>query len=377
MSKLLTLFGLVFIVSSFNSARASHLNSGEIYYEYLGSDQYRITLVVYRDCLSTGAQLDNPLALGVFDAQTNTLFQSVMVPSLNPVDTVPFSILCDTILGVNGCWQRQTYQTVLTLPANPEGYIVTYQRCCVIPAVMNIQNSSDFGFTLSTTINGTNSFAPINSSPYFKEEPPMVICLNDVVTFDQGAIDLDGDSLVYALDSCWKGGSWLNNVAPNPPNAPPYGHFNWENGFSALSPLGASSMVSLDLLGNLTFVPSMIGDFMVVVRADEYRDGALIGHTKRPFVVRVVSTLPSTASIADNIYGNRVELFPNPVEGLCTIKNAKNGHLTITDSSGKRLFKGEVKSDEEMIQMEEYDAGLYYFILDFDGNQVIRKMSKL
>ena len=160
MSKLLTLFGLIFIVSSFNSARASHLNSGEIYYEYLGSDQYRITLVVYRDCLSTGAQLDNPLALGVFDAQTNTLFQSVMVPSLNPVDTVPFSILCDTVLGINGCWQRQTYQTVLTLPANPDGYIVTYQRCCVIPAAMNIQNSSDFGFTLSTTINGTNSSAP-------------------------------------------------------------------------------------------------------------------------------------------------------------------------------------------------------------------------
>ena len=36
------------------ATRASHISGGEIYYDCIGPNQYRITLVVYRDCAGIG-----------------------------------------------------------------------------------------------------------------------------------------------------------------------------------------------------------------------------------------------------------------------------------------------------------------------------------
>src|SRR5690606_28907955 len=44
-------------------ASATHISGGEIYYECLGGDQYRITLVVYRDC--AGINLNSSYTLNV------------------------------------------------------------------------------------------------------------------------------------------------------------------------------------------------------------------------------------------------------------------------------------------------------------------------
>lgn len=44
-------------------ASATHISGGKIYYECLGNDQYRITLVVYRDC--AGINLNSSYTLNV------------------------------------------------------------------------------------------------------------------------------------------------------------------------------------------------------------------------------------------------------------------------------------------------------------------------
>ena len=49
------------------TASASHIVGGEMYYDCLGGNQYKITLKLYRDCLSDGAEFDNPLYITVFD----------------------------------------------------------------------------------------------------------------------------------------------------------------------------------------------------------------------------------------------------------------------------------------------------------------------
>ena len=41
---------------------------GEIFYECLGGDQYRITLKVYRDCLNGEAPFDNPATISVYNS---------------------------------------------------------------------------------------------------------------------------------------------------------------------------------------------------------------------------------------------------------------------------------------------------------------------
>ena len=54
------------IILSSSSLKASHIVGGEIYYDYLRNNSYRFYISVYRDCLSSGAEFDSPLSLGVF-----------------------------------------------------------------------------------------------------------------------------------------------------------------------------------------------------------------------------------------------------------------------------------------------------------------------
>ena len=50
--------------------RAEHLVGGEIWYDFLGNNRYRVTLRIYRDCNSSGATLDPQAAVTAFDGLT-------------------------------------------------------------------------------------------------------------------------------------------------------------------------------------------------------------------------------------------------------------------------------------------------------------------
>ncbi len=58
-------FVLIFSLLSAFSSWASHIIGGEIYYDSLGNNQYKITIEIYRDCNSATA-FDNPLNYTIF-----------------------------------------------------------------------------------------------------------------------------------------------------------------------------------------------------------------------------------------------------------------------------------------------------------------------
>jgi hypothetical protein len=74
--KLFVLFISLFMLFA---AKASHIVGGDIYYDYLGSNNYRFYITLYRDCNSTGAQYDNPLKLAVYN-QDNFLTHDISIP---------------------------------------------------------------------------------------------------------------------------------------------------------------------------------------------------------------------------------------------------------------------------------------------------------
>ena len=65
----------------------------------------------------------------------------------------------------------------------------------------------DWGATYSinippSSVSGQNI---INTSPYFVNYPPVYICVNKPIVYDNSAIDADGDSLVYRLCTPYSG----------------------------------------------------------------------------------------------------------------------------------------------------------------------------
>jgi gliding motility-associated-like protein len=267
-------------------ARASHIIGGDIYYDYLGNNQYRFFITLYRDCASTGAAYDDPLYLSIFK-QGNVHFVTVQVPFPgsvilpnnfnNPCATQPSGI----------CVERAIYQTVLTLPPIPGGYTVSYQRCCRGPNITNLQFPDDTGLTLAAHVPGTDTGAQVNSSPRFTNYPPVLLCNNDQLIFDHSATDPDGDQLVYSLVTPYAG---ANSNSPQPFQMPPPPYFpvTWQAAFNAAAPLGPGSSTLINPnTGILTVNPNLLGLFVVGVRVQEYRAGQLIGETIRDFLFRV------------------------------------------------------------------------------------------
>jgi len=120
----------------------------------------------------------------------------------------------------------------INLPLSTDSYYIIYQRCCRNNSINNIIAPGETGATFYVEIT-PEAQALCNNTPTFNEFPPIVICVNEQLTFDHSATDVDGDLLVYELCSPLKGGGtagWqtpgnaddFDGTNPNPDAPPPY-----------------------------------------------------------------------------------------------------------------------------------------------------------
>lgn len=282
------LFSIVLILNLF-VLRAGHIVGGEIYYDYLGNNNYRFYISMYKDCDPAGqwANFDSPLYLAVYNA-SNNLIQNIPVPFTGSTNVpVVFNNPCVTP-PTDLCILNAVYTTVINLPPTNGGYTISYQRCCRRPVIGNINFPGDTGFTLTCKVPGVANNHYINSSPRFTNYPPQLLCNNEDLIFDHSATDPDGDQLVYSLVTPYAGGSSPNNVMPNPAAPPPYYFVQWSNGYSAANPLGPGATISINpSTGLLQASPNLTGYFVVGIQVEEIRNGVVINKTVRDFLFRV------------------------------------------------------------------------------------------
>lgn len=277
---------LLFSFFIFCQAYATHIVGGDIYYDYLGNNNYKFYINVYRDCNSSGAAYDDPLYLEVYNQSNVSTHHiaipfpgSVILPVIfnNPCVTPPSTI----------CVEKAVYTTIITLPPIVGGYTISYQRCCRNPNIINLISPDDTGFTLTTHVPGSETGMSANSSPRFTNYPPLLLCNNEELIFNHAATDPDGDQLVYSLVTPNAG---ANSAVPAPTVAPPppYPVVNWATTFNASNPLGPGASIQINpTTGLLTATPLLTGLFVVGIRVQEYRNGILIGETVRDFLFTV------------------------------------------------------------------------------------------
>ena len=272
-------------------AGTTHIVGGEMNYTCLGDDEYEITLTIYRDCFygNPNAYFDDPASIGIFDVN-NQLIQEVLVPLMGDDTLSP--ILTDECLVVppDVCVHTTTYSTVVELPPIIGGYQLAYQRCCRNQTIANIINPLGTGATYGVRIT-EKALLECNSSAQFLQWPPLYICADEPIIFDQSAFDADGDSIVYRLCTPLQGAD-PDEPRPQPPNAPPYDEVVWvEPPYNVENMLnGSAGGVPLQIDGQtglLTGVPNTVGQFVVGICVEEYRDGVLISTTRRDFQYNV------------------------------------------------------------------------------------------
>lgn len=290
MKKILQTLSLALLFATISiQSFATHIVGGTLTYEYLGNNQYRVYLTVYRDCFGGQAAFDNPAVVGIFNSN-NQQVTTISMP-LGTVTQIPGTINnpCTTP-PTNVCTEVTTYTGTVTLPPIAGGYQLAYQRCCRNAVIQNILTPGDVGSTFYTQIPNANQIGN-NNSAIFTNLPPLYLCSGLQFVFDHSATDADGDQLVYSLCNPYSG---LTPGSPGGsgqgPNAPPYGSVTWANPYSLNNMMGGTQPLTINpATGQLIVTPNTIGTFVVGICVTEYRNGVAINTVQRDFQFTVAN----------------------------------------------------------------------------------------
>jgi gliding motility-associated-like protein len=276
---------------------ANHITGGEIYYTYVGqlangNYQYHVTLKLYRDHFSTGAQLDPAAAIAIFNSVSGamvwsnniTMTQQVRLILSSPGACITNAPVVDYDVGY--------YTFDVDLPATASGYTITYQRCCRIAGINNLSGSNNVGATYTAQIPGNASLAtaPVNNSAHFIGADTVIVCAGYPFTYSFAAFDADGDQLVYYFCNAYVGGgpgqgSGPGGAQPDPPAAPPYSSVPYASPFGGSSPLGSSVTVNSST-GLITGMAPAQGIYVVTVCVNEIRNGVVIATQRKDLQIK-------------------------------------------------------------------------------------------
>jgi gliding motility-associated-like protein len=315
MRKIISLFA-VLTVCVFSlmpiKAKASHGGGGELIYEWISDSTYRFFFKFYRDC--TGIPAGGPWSLCAVPTCTPTnpnvsSFSTSMnawtgnlpgggqngSPLSSGCAGAQYQTKCTNASSIVPGFEEWWYSAIVTLPGQ-----CNFWTFNVSVSARNISNNitgASGNLYLETTFN--NLFFQGNSSPYFSIKPIPYVCVNSPFSYNNGAIDPDGDSLVtdmvtprYDAGSC-------------PPTASNCGMFS---GFSLPSnPMPTGNTFTLNpQTGQLNFTATQTGPHTLTTRVREYRQHFLIGYIMRDVQVQVMncsSIVPNVAPVGSTVNG--------------------------------------------------------------------------
>jgi hypothetical protein len=141
----------------FKLAEATHIVGGEIYYDYLGGNNYKISMKVYRDCINGVPPFDGfpdgfgniiPAYFTIYDVFDNPIisstFNAISFSTVPPTNNSP----CAPTTAGNACVEEALYEKIVNLPPSVGGYYVVYQRCCRNGTILNLINPGSVGASL-------------------------------------------------------------------------------------------------------------------------------------------------------------------------------------------------------------------------------------
>lgn len=269
----LRLLLILFFIQASGEAYASHAQGGDLTYTCLGGNQYQLRLAFYRDCAGTTAP--GSVTINISSVTCNQNFNTTLTPIPGTgIDVTPIcpQLTTECSGGNYPGVQEWIYEGVITLPQACTDWTFSFSLCCRNAATNTIVNPGGQNIYIETTLN--NVVAPCNNSPTFSNRPVPFVCAGQSYCFNHGAIDPDGDSLVYSL--------------VNPLTAPAT-PVTFISPYSALQPIPSSPAMTLNpLTGDICMTPSQIIVAVMAVRVEEWRNGVLIGSVVRDIQVRTL-----------------------------------------------------------------------------------------
>lgn len=289
----------LFILSG--NVMSSHLVGGDVGYEYLGETapgsgqfRYKLKMRMYLNCGATsnwpqmvlwlgGAGV--PLRVGVYNEDpanpnANKQLNTIALVYLQSYSIITPDVPDSCVVGDGQCVEESLFEGTVTLPASDGGYHLYYQGYSRNGSILNLFDPGNAGFGIYAFIPPTNI---VNSSPAFTGVPVPFICVQELTSFSNAAIDPDGDQLVFSFEAPYDSQDDIPGIIdpPNPELLWPIASVVYLPGFNPLEPFGANGTATIDMnTGEAEYSAPVIGNWAVAVEVKEYRNGQLIGRIK-------------------------------------------------------------------------------------------------
>jgi gliding motility-associated-like protein len=349
----------LFTILLHTGALGFHIAGGDLTCKWISGNNFEVTLTLFRDCSNpNGADFDQEITLGIFHQDDNTLFDTLHL-SLNSFSPLSYSGP-GCVAPPQVCMQEGFYKKIVQLPNYPGGYYFVWERCCRNSTLVNIDLPDEVGMAFYATIPDP---AIRNSSPVFTSPPLPYVCVGALFRIPFTAFDADGDSLSYAFTQPLAGGN-TNNQAPNPfnptganeiPIAGPYAPIIWGNGYSLSDICGGPTPLVIDPITGLSEgTTDNIGMFAMAVTVYEYRNGVLIGTTRREIEITSIPCIGNDAPLlSSNVKNVNYEIFATDSLILNITANDPNGDTI------NLVHKGEIFANSSLLSIQPPYANTY------------------
>lgn len=300
LSSLLLLICLL-IISASQLVQATHVAGADITYRKVDVGTYIVTVGVFEDC-GGSASVGPTISVLFKDSCTNSSFTA----TLDQVSIDEVSQICSAEINTSTC-NGGTLPGMLKKVYKGTVALGDCENWTIVWGIANRSNSVNLDPAGNTYFFATtarlNSMIE-NNSPVFNAQPIPNVCAGQLVNFSFAVSESEGDSLVYSFANPLGG----TMAAPT--------ILNFQPGYSINQPLPGITMDPVSGIVSLT--PTVLGNFVMVVKILEYRNGVLIGMIQRDlqFAVRSCTNNQPNMQAGEitNFSGDGVQTGPYTIE---------------------------------------------------------------
>jgi len=304
---------------------ASHAAGAELLYELVPgtTNTYKFIYKFYRSC-GPGVTASAPTSVlmcinsSCGTSTSLTLNNYGLLPSGQPNGTpvgsgcpgFPSNCAGGTLPGFEEWWYTANY----TIPNLCSLWRFSVTVNARNNAILNLFNPATQSLYVEALFD--NNVSQNNNSPYFSNPPIPYCCINQPFSYNNGAIDVNGDSLYFesiqprTAGGCTSAPTFCNYVAVTAP-APP---------FSPANPFPTNLTFNVDpSTGSVNFTAAAAGAYVITVKVSEYRNGVFIGAVMRDLQIIVQNcSTPSPNLGIDSLTLIGGQLIAGVVQGCAT-----------------------------------------------------------
>ncbi len=339
-------------------ATATHIIGAELTYRCLGNNVYEFKVRYYKDCQSipfypmTTIQLESTACGESLSLQ--------LLPVAGSQDTA--SAHCTPAM--NGCnggfitgFEYLEYTGIDTLTVCAD-WQFTWFECCRNAAPTNVSIMGPEMLIVHATLDNTIG---CNNSPEWNDEALIFACADSLATYDLGSTDMDGDSVVYGF---YHALADLNGSLV--PYTPPFDPASFLTSLVPISLDSSSGLLTMHAAPGPAFEISIMA-----MRANEYRNGSLIGSIARD---HMVFTIPDPVGIQEQDPGD-VTVYSDPARGIVIIHDGiEEGTVLLIDVRGREVMRAEPGKGQTELSTVRLTPGVYMVRVESGGKRFFKRI---